>query len=141
MRIRSIKPEFWTSDDITELAIEDAYSGPPVRPAEFDRLLPSNYCTRYVYAFFHDDSLLYVGKAWNVRARVEKHRRKKWWPTVNHVEVMRVIGSDNYDADQREALLENAVIAATRPIKNIVGPSDLPGRRLWNVGTNPHDQA
>ena len=25
MRIRSIKPEFWTSDDITELAIEDRF--------------------------------------------------------------------------------------------------------------------
>lgn len=141
MRIRTIKPEFWTSDDNAELDVEDAYCGPVMRSTAFDRIAPPGYCVQYIYALFRDDSLLYVGKTWSVRARFDKHRHKKWWQTVNHVEILRVTGRDLYDVSTKEAALEKALIAAMRPLKNIVGPKDLPGRRLWNGGTNPHDQA
>ena len=137
MRIRSIKPEFWDGWPGAEFL----YTGPLLKWADVDRTAPPAADKRYVYFLYRGDDLLYIGKAWSVRYRFEKHARKAWWPDVTAYEVVALTGGDQWELETAISAQEKACIAEFVPMKNIAGPAYLPGRRLWVDGQNPHDQA
>lgn len=78
MRIRSIKPEFWRSDDISP---EDRQSW-----KAFGTCPPG---AEFLYRLYGQErELLYVGITWNPFVRWTAHSMKhEWWPDVAHAEV------------------------------------------------------
>lgn len=133
MRIRSIKPEFWRSDDIAQLAPKDVFSGPMPTNTELTAIAPSEWNIRYVYCIFGPTGLLYVGKAGIVRYRITAHRRKPWFKEADYLEILSVTGGHGFDAELMLAQLEKLCIANLLPLKNLAGPKNLPARRIKEV--------
>lgn len=130
MRIRSIKPEFWTSEDVAALDWYIAYQGRLLETAsEWRAAAPQCANASYVYLLFSGDQLLYVGKAATVLYRIERHRsRKQWWAQVDYVALVRVHGRDYVIADQNALSFEKAAINRLLPTQNLAGPQNLPAR-------------
>lgn len=86
MRIRSIKPEFWRSSDITA---DD--------PQSWKEFGTAPLGGTFLYRFFDaDGNLLYVGITWNPWVRWRVHRKEKpWWPLVKSVD-LHVCKDDNH---------------------------------------------
>lgn len=78
MRIRSIHPQFWRSDDI---AAND--------PQSWKSFGESGPGREFVYLLYDENrALLYVGITWNPFVRWTSHSRSKpWWPLVTWAEV------------------------------------------------------
>lgn len=130
MRIRSIKPEFWRSDDIDALSVFDCYSGPLPSQRVCDELIPTKYARGFVYFAFCGDELSYIGKTWHVKDRLDKHRRKAWWHLVTWLEVVGLDMNDFYETEIREGFLEALCIANLNPSRNISRPKHYMNREL-----------
>lgn len=78
MRIRSIKPEFWRSDDID-----------PDDKQSWKRFGQSGAGREFLYRLYDvDNRLLYVGITWNPFVRWTAHSRKhSWWADVAYAQV------------------------------------------------------
>ena len=83
---------------------------------------------RYVYVLGSPDDCLYVGMAWSVQRRWEKHKRRLWWPEVTWATVVELTCPNRDRAERDVRALERYVIATLLPTKNLVGPSNLPAR-------------
>jgi excinuclease UvrABC nuclease subunit len=60
--------------------------------------------------------LLYVGLSMNVRGRIEKHKRKPWWPQVMSMETVDYPNRESAKSAERSAIHhENPVYNITRP--------------------------
>lgn len=103
MRIRSIKPEFWRSDDIN-----------PMDRQSWKAFGESGPGKEFLYRLYDlDHRLLYVGITWNPFVRWTAHSKKQqWWPRVAYAEVWRC-----NDADARH--WETRCIKEMRPLHNI----------------------
>ena len=124
MRIRSIRPEFWSSEDIAAMDWRMVYDGPfPSRPRDYYALTDGSWNVAFVYLLFdRADRLLYVGRARQPGARFDKHRRRKsWWPEVRSLVIIRVAGRDYEDACRVVDHMERRAIRALGPAYNIVG--------------------
>lgn len=108
MRIRSIKPEFWRSDDgVFEIAPDDRKSWKKLGQAQ-----PAH---ELVYRLYDaNKALLYVGITWHPFARWTAHAASKaWWGEVR-------FGSLKEYPDDRSARdAETIAIHAERPRHNI----------------------
>ena len=78
MRIRSIKPEFWRSEDIDPTDIQCFKKFGVAPPGQ-----------EFLYRLFDaEGALLYVGITWNPFVRWNAHKKSKpWWPDVAHADV------------------------------------------------------
>lgn len=104
MRIRSIKPEFWRSDDID-----------PHDRQSFKEFGTAPPCQLFLYRLYDSEmQLLYVGITWNPFVRWTDHsKRKSWWSEVHHAEVWLC-------ADERHArAVETWCIRTLQPLHNI----------------------
>lgn len=105
------------------------YSGTiPLTSAGWRAIAPASFATRYVYFLMRGCQSVYIGKAWNVLYRIEKHRRKPWWHLVDTVHLARVSGEDCASAESQVRALEHAAIAHLLPLKNLAGPPTLPAK-------------
>ena len=85
MRIRSIKPEFWRSEDID-----------PYDRQSWKAFGQSGAGFEFLYRLYDDEHLLpYVGITWNPFVRWTYHSRtKRWWPEVAYAKVWRCCDED-----------------------------------------------
>ena len=103
MRIRSIKPEFWRSDDID---VQD--------PQSWKVFGESGPGFEFLYRLFDERHLLlYVGITWKPFDRWRVHKKSKaWWGDVAHAEVWRC-------RDEDARYWETRCIKEQQPIHNI----------------------
>lgn len=87
MRIRSIKPEFWRSGDLS-WSDKQAWK-------KWGQAQPGS---EFLYRLFDADmNLLYVGITWNPFVRWTRHSyEKQWWQRVAYADVH--VCEDNYNA-------------------------------------------
>jgi excinuclease UvrABC nuclease subunit len=104
MRIRSIKPEFWRSADISSTDRQSWKAFGTAAPR-----------TEFLYRLFDAErTLLYVGITWNPFVRWTHHSKTKdWWPEVCHAELFTC--SDNRHARDWETWC----IKTLNPLHNI----------------------
>jgi hypothetical protein len=78
LRIRSIKPEFYSAGRLD-----------PERPGAWKEIGPAPLGKTFVYRFFDcDGQLLYVGITWNPWVRWREHRAKReWWSRVDRYDL------------------------------------------------------
>ncbi|QKY78934.1 replication initiation protein [Mycobacterium phage Rebel] len=120
MRIRSIKPEFWRSEDIASIDMTVVYVGPV--DVRVNEIAPCGYQTEYVYMLFDtDDDLVYIGRSFRPADRFTKHRRKPWWLTVLNAVIVRVAEPSQERPDA--ARLEAYAIRELRPRANAAVPT------------------
>lgn len=101
------------------------YDGPPLRAGrEWEAACgPTAYNVGFVYLLGSDSELLYVGQAWNVWRRIEKHRRlKPWWPLVSTVTVVRIAALDRDSMRADVDRFERGAIRDLNPSKNVSRP-------------------
>lgn len=130
MRIRSIRPEFWSSEDIAAMDWQLVYDGPI--PKRVNTIAPMTSAAEYVYLLFgSSDELIYVGRSFRPADRFTKHRRKPWWHLVSGVVIIRVSDTPSHmraswrDPGPNTARLEALAIDRLRPPANIAAPSRL----------------
>lgn len=118
MRIRSIKPEFWRSNDL------DPHNRQSFK--EFGTAPPGQ---DFIYRLYdHEMNLLYVGITWNPFVRWTDHSKTKtWWESVAYADVH--LCADNRDARSWE----------TWCIKNQNPVHNKHQNRRWHRGTNQND--
>lgn len=83
---------------------------------------PTSYEVRFVYYFYRGTTLVYVGKAWNVHRRAEKHARRDWWPGVDRVLIERITGRNAANAEALALGRERQSISTLHPAANIARP-------------------
>lgn len=127
MRIRSTKPEFWRSPDISSLPWRLVYDGP--KPKRVNAIAPMESSVEYVYMLFSkEETLLYVGRSHRPADRFSKHCRRHWWGEVSSVvfiaveDEIRVGVYRKYYTPPNVNAFESAAIAELKPVYNIARP-------------------
>lgn len=130
MRIRSIRPEFWSSEDIAAMDWQPIYDGPV--PKRVNAIAPMSTAAEYVYLLFDStDELIYVGRSFRPADRFTKHHRKPWWARVESVVIIRVTEDPPHTRPPwmtygpNTARLEALAIDRLHPPANIAAPSRL----------------
>ncbi|MGG7510874.1 GIY-YIG nuclease family protein [Plantibacter sp. YIM 135249] len=128
MRIRSTKPEFWRSKDVTSIKWEVVYDGP--MPTRLNSIAPMRSDCEYVYLLFNEaDELLYVGRSFRPADRFTKHRRKAWWPMATGAVIIRVEEVPPFHrkpwdfSGPNTARLEALAIRELHPSANVAAPA------------------
>lgn len=108
MRIRSIKPEFWRSDD-------GVFVVDPFDRKSWKRLGEAQPAHELVYRLYGDDMrLLYVGITWHPFARWTAHAsHKPWWHQVAYASL------SEFPDDRAARDAETVAIHEERPLYNI----------------------
>lgn len=98
------------------------YSGLPLTNMALRRRLGA-WSGGHIYIFWGCvDEPIYVGMSVNVPNRFDKHRRRDWWPLVEHVELYhlpRMSDERARDFARRLHYFELAAIECLRPSANI----------------------
>ncbi|MGP9682050.1 GIY-YIG nuclease family protein [Brachybacterium sp. AOP3-A1-3] len=130
MRIRSIRPEFWSSEDIAAMDWQVTYDGPV--PKRVNTIAPMTSAAEYVYLLFDSlDELVYVGRSFRPADRFTKHRRKSWWKRVATVAIVRITEAPPHTRPPwmtygpNTARFEALAIDRLNPPANIAAPSRL----------------
>ena len=128
VRIRSIRPEFWTSEDVAALDWQLIYNGPV--PKRVNTIAPMTSTVEYVYLLFDSaDELVYVGRSFRPADRFTKHRRKSWWGRVASTAIVRVTEDLPHTRPPwmtygpNTARFEALAIDRLQPPANIAGPA------------------
>lgn len=127
MRIRTIKPEFWRSPDVTALSPRVCFSGPIKTGVRnpWAHLPRWGELCGYVYVFSDGSGkAVYVGKTMTPQYRIPKHQRKSWWGQVSHVTLFEVHGGTQKEAEANHAALEAIMIERLVPPGNIARPCE-----------------
>lgn len=123
MRIRTIKPEFWRSDDIAKLDWQIIHDGPI--PHRVNTVAPMHAAAEYVYMLFDRlNRLLYVGRSFRPADRFTKHRRKPWWKRVSGAVIIRITDTPTFGpgvAGPNTIAFEKAAIRDLAPTENVAG--------------------
>lgn len=120
MRIRSIRPEFWTSEDIETRLV---YSGPiPERLKDWPTGVMAHN-TQHVYIFRDANAMpIYVGRTHNPVARWSRHKAKSaWWHDARSVELWLLTGPSRRSIDAAVCKAELWAIRTLNPTRNISG--------------------
>jgi len=127
-RIRSIRPEFWASEDVAALPWDVIYDGP--MPRRVSSVAPMSSGCEYVYMLFDaSDNLVYVGRSFRPADRFTKHRRKAWWSDVAAVVLVRVSEAPTWTRAPWSTVgpnmvrLEACAIEMLHPRANIAAPA------------------
>lgn len=133
-RIRTIKPDFFQSEDVAALQPEPVYEGPLGRAAS--EASQARADSEYVYFLSSAaGELVYVGRSFRPADRFTKHRRKPWWEKVSTALIVRVpelpIWERKHDpCGKNTARLEALAISRLSPTGNIAVASQKALRRI-----------
>lgn len=86
--------------------------------------------TEYVYIVCGaNNEVIYVGRTWNLNARIQTHIRKPWWSDRNTVLALRIHGSSVEEAMSRNVDIERMAIESLVPSGNIANGGTWRGGR------------
>lgn len=127
MRIRAIKPEFWTSGPLSSLDLELIHDG-ELRN-RINEMAPMSSTCEYLYMLFDEsDGLIYIGRSFRPADRLTKHRSKPWWGLVSGLAIVRVMEPPRHDwlpwakSGPNTSLVEAFAIRELNPPHNVARP-------------------
>lgn len=128
MRIRSIKPEFWRSPELSNIDMELVYDGPMRR--RINDVAPMRNDSEYVYFLRNaEDRIVYIGRSFRPADRFTKHRRKPWWRDVVSAAIVRVADTPPWargswaEGGPETRRVEAFAIAQLKPYGNVAPAS------------------
>lgn len=121
MRIRATKPEFWKSRRIASVPTGVVFDAPfPSGHRPYVNLPRAGSSAEFVYLLLSElGAPIYIGRSWRPADRFSKHKRKPWWPRVEHLVLIRVSGTGRVDAEVKTAFVERVLIEELKPTANI----------------------
>lgn len=133
MHVGCIPIGFWDSVSMRAAEPEIVYFGamPQVPKVYYPlaHLTPTLWrgASAFVYLLLAcDGSVLYAGKAREPGNRFDKHRRKHWWDEVALLLLIRVMGTNQSEADTVALHVESLAIKQLDPIYNVAGARRRP---------------